>query len=466
MIYNAVSDFIRKSDHVAIYYKDQKITYNDLYDNVSRYSNNISKTLNQGDEILIMLNDCPEYFYIFWGAIKAGICPMLLNNKLSEKEKKDIIKKYNPKLIITDENIKDFDQKATNLSDQNSVNTNKSDICFYLFTSGTTGYIQRIPHKHKDIAVTCDNYAKKTLFLNSYDICFSSAKLSFAYGLGNSMTFPLYVGASTVLLSNDSTIKNIFETIEKYKPTVFFGVPTLYSYLCKSLENSKKNLKSIRMFVSAGEALPAPIYKSWIKHTNKPILDGIGTTEALHIFVSNTPDNHEPGCSGILVPGYQAKIVDILDNEVGDGITGRLKIKGNSLIDNSWCDTGDMFIKYDNKFYYQGRSNDMIKVGGVWVSPNAIESKILEHPDVLEVGVIASSDLNGLSKTKAYITLKSNLLDKTKIKREIKRLCIKDLPKNNFPHLIEFIDVMPKTATGKIQRFNLRIFDAFSPIGD
>lgn len=464
MTYNAVNDFIRKSNHVAIYFEDQKITYSELYDNVSRYSNKLLENFSQDDEIVIMLKDCPEYFYLFWGAIKAGIKPMLVNTMLTEKETKDIIDTYNPKYVFNDTNIAEFDSSATNITDNTVANTTKDDICFYMFSSGTTGFIKRIPHKHKDIVTTCINYAKKVLYMNAYDVCFSAAKLFFAYGFGNTMTFPLYVGASTVLMSENSTAKNTLDIIEKYKPTIFFGVPTLYSHQLNLLNNRERDLSSLRLCVSAGEPLPATIYKNWKDKTNTIILDGIGTTEALHIFISNRREDHEPNCSGKIVPGYMAKIVDVSNKEVEDGEVGYLKIKGDSISgDEEWLFTGDMFIKKGSKFYYQGRSNDMIKIGGIWVSPSEIESKILEHDSVLEVGVVQSVDSNSLVKIKAYVVLNKTYDDKDviKIKNEIKKRCIEELPANHYPYWIEFVNQLPKTATGKIKRFQLRILEAF-----
>lgn len=457
MIYNAVTDFIRKSDNIAIYFEDKTISYSELYDHVSRYSNLFSKTLKPSDEIMIVLNDCPEYFYAFWGAVKSGIVPMLLNTMLPEEQKSKIIDEYKPKLILTNENIKTIDKSATDTTDNAVAQTTKDSLCFYMFSSGTTGFIKRIPHQHKDIVATCINYAKKTLYINAYDVCFSAAKLFFAYGFGNSMTFPLYVGASTVLMSNPSTAKNTLDVIEQYKPTVFFGVPTLYSHQLKLLSHKEKKLSSLRICVSAGESLPSAIYHEWKEKTNLTILDGIGTTEALHIFISNRHEDHEPNCSGKIVPGYSAKIVDVHNHEVNDGDIGFLMVKGESIsCKNEWLLTGDMFVKRKSKYYYMGRSDDMIKVGGLWVSPTTIENKIMEHDNVLEVAVVQIKNQSELLKIKATVVLKNENCDLIKIKNQIKRMCISDLPTNHYPHQIEFVDQLPKTTTGKIQRYHLR----------
>lgn len=462
MIYNSVTDFIRQSPHVAIYYGDDVITYNQLYDNVNRYSNRLKELLQPGNEICITLPDCPEYFYIFWGAVKAGIRPMLVNTMLLEKDKASIIEEYKPSIVFTEENIQEFDNSAKDINDSVPYATNKDDVCFYMFSSGTTGYIKRIPHKHKDIVPTCINYAKKTLYINAYDICFSAAKLSFAYGFGNSMTFPLFVGASTILLPESSTAKNNLDIIEKYKPTIYFGVPGIYAHQLKSLENKSRDLSSVRMYISAGERLPATIYNEWSNKTGLKIFDGIGTTEALHIFISNRHEFSEAGCSGKIVPGYKAKIVNIDGQELPDGEIGYLKVQGDSIADEEWLNTGDMFVKKGNKYYYKGRSNDMLKIGGVWVGPSIIEEEILKHPEVVEAVVLHSANSYDLDRLKAYIVLKNKDVNNISIKNQIKKMCMENLPVNHYPSYIEFVDDLPKTATGKVQRYQLRILEAFT----
>jgi acyl-coenzyme A synthetase/AMP-(fatty) acid ligase len=457
---NCFKDFIRKSPHIAIYHDNETISYNELYDNVNRYANKLRSVLKAGDEILIFLPDCPEYFYLFWGSVKVGVRPMLLNTMLKESEVNDVVSRYSPNLIFSKDNIDDFDKSALDTTDFEPFDSSKNDICFYLFSSGTTGYVKRIPHAHKDIVPTCINYAKKTLYMNAYDICYSAAKLPFAYGLGNSMTFPLFVGASTVLVSENSSAKNTLDNIEKFKPTIYFGVPSLYAYQLKSLENKNRDLSSLRVCVSAGERLPSTTYEKWLEKTTFKILDGIGTTEALHIFISNRHEYSEAGCTGKLVPGYKAKIVDIDDNDVADGEAGYLKIKGESLLEDGWFDTGDVFVKTDNKFYYKGRKNDMLKIGGVWVSPSVIEEQILKNDNVLEAVVLHSCSADDLDRLAAYIVLKDDSVNKIKLKNQIKKTCIDNLPVNHYPYYIEFVEDLPKTPTGKIQKFKLRVLEA------
>lgn len=453
MKYNAIEDFIRKSPHTAIYFEDKVISYDELYNNVNRYANKLKETMKPNDEIMIILDDCPEYFYLFWGAIKAGIRPMLLSTMLRKEDEKSIIIKHDPKSVFTNNNIEHFDNSATDETDFEPYGAERNDVCFYLFSSGTTGYIKRIPHKHKDLAPTAINYAKKTLYMNAYDVTYSSAKLFFAYGLGNSMTFPLFVGASTVLVKETSTAKSTLDAIEKYKPTIYFGVPTLYAHQLSAMKNRKRDLTSLRMCVSAGESLPAPIYNKWKDAVGVTIFDGIGTTEALHIFISNRHEYSEAGCSGRIVPGYKAQIVDDNGEMVPDGEVGYLQIQGDSLAEDGWFMTGDMFVKDKAKYYYKGRSNDMIKIGGIWVSPIDIESKIMEHNNVLECAVVTALDHNELTKIKAFVVTKVDI-DSTK--NEVKKLCIDELPVNHYPHYVDIVNELPKTPTGKIQRYKLR----------
>ncbi len=372
---NSVNTFIKKSPKVAIYYNDTVITYDELYTNVCRYANHLRKHFNKGEFIGIKMSDCPVYIYLFWGAVKAGIIPQLISTMLSDDEYTKLVERYPVKHIFTDNNIADFDMAAVDPTDHPAADVKDTDLCFHMFSSGTTGYIKQIPHKHKDMEVTAANYARDTLGLKQSDICYSAAKLFFAYGFGNSMTFPLYVGASTVIVSDPPSTKITLDVIEKYKPTVYFGVPTIYAQQLTSLKNNSRDLSSLRLCVSAGEPLPGKILNEWIQYTGVPILDGIGSTEALHIFISNTEQDYIPNCSGRIVRGYNAKVLDPTTwKEVADGVIGYLYISGDSLSEDvEWMATGDMYIKQGPYFYYQGRTNDMFKVGGVWVSPIEIE---------------------------------------------------------------------------------------------
>ncbi|MCZ6605891.1 MAG: benzoate-CoA ligase family protein, partial [Alphaproteobacteria bacterium] len=343
--------------------------------------------------------------------------------------------------------------------------------CFWLYSSGTTGLPKGTVHVHRDIAVTAVNYATDVLGIGEDDICFSAAKLFFAYGLGNAMTFPLWAGASAVLLPGPPTPDSTFEIIEKFKPTVFFGVPTLYAAQLKSLAEAPRDLSSLRLCISAGEALPPDILKRWNETVGLDLLDGIGSTEMLHIFISNRPGDVVPSATGRIVPGYEAQILDDDDNEVAAGEIGRLIIKGQSAAPfywnnpektektmvGGWMETGDTYLKDEKGYFHScGRNDDMLKVGGIWCSPVEIEAKLVEHPKVLEAAVVGQADNNDLIKPAAYIVLNEAGDASDALADELLQHCKTGLAKYKYPRWFNFVDDLPKTATGKIQRFKLR----------
>lgn len=443
--------FIKRLNKPAIYYKDSVISYNELYDNVVRYSNALDLVANPGERIIIRMSDRPENIYLFWAAMKSAVIPVLLNRDLDDLDIEEIVSDCNPKKVFTDDNIKAFDESATNTWDGPAYDKDPAGEAFVLYTSGTTGFFKYTPHSMNDIVATCENYSREVLELNENDICLSAAKTFFAYGLGNVVTFPLYNNSATILLPEKTTVKNVFECMEKYKPTVYFGVPTLYAQQVLSLRRKSYNTSSLRLCVSAGEALPAPIYNEWKDATGVEILDGIGTTEALHIFISNRMNESQPECSGYLVKGYDARLIGEDGEEVGDGEEGYLQITGPSIFNEDWLDTGDMFIRKGDMFFYRGRKGDMFKANGQWVSPFEIESIIMEHPDVEEVAVIGCKDNNELTKPKAYIVTQNEDLT------DIRHLCKDRLAKHKRPRWFKRASSLPKTSTGKIQRFKLRV---------
>jgi acyl-coenzyme A synthetase/AMP-(fatty) acid ligase len=465
MTNNVISKFIKKSNNVAIYYRGKEITYSDVYDNVNKYANALKHIVNVGDKIMIVLPDCPEFIYLFWGAVKIGAVPVLINPGLTELEFLHVKGKSKPVVVFNNLNISEFAVNAVDSTEVDEFKNENDSVCFYMYSSGTTGYLKEIPHYHNDIVVTCETYAANTLNIKKDDVLYSSAKLFFAYGFGNSMSFPFYFDASTILVSEPPTSKVVLDTIERYRPTIYFGVPSIYAQQVKSLKTAKRDLTSLRVCVSAGEPLPGKLLDDWMQITNTVILDGIGSTEALHIFISNTIETIEPNCSGKIVPGYSARIVNPTSgNLIPDGELGDLYITGGSLSthNSEWLNTGDMYIKRGEKYYYQGRSNDMLKVGGVWVSPAEIEAKIVEHDGVVEAGVVIGTNVAGLLKPKAFVVLADPNNKNIATKNSIKRKCMSELPANHYPQWIDFVDELPKTATGKIQRYILRTYDPFS----
>ncbi len=478
-----------------------EVTYNTLAEHVNRAGNAlINLGINKGDRMLMIVKDSAEFYYLFWGAIKSGIIPVPLNTLLRAKDYSYMIEnseasgvlyspeysteidsalnnsKHKPLVALqTEGEGKTIAPHMINASPNlTPVKTNPEEDCFWLYSSGTTGGPKGVVHSHKDIVITCQHYAAGILGINEEDVCFSAAKLFFAYGLGNAMTFPLWVGAEAILFSGPPTPESCHEIIEKYKPTIFYGVPTLYAAQLKAMASSEKkepDLSSIRVCTSAGEALPPDLLKRWMDKTGIPLLDGIGTTEILHIFLSNRIGNIKPGSSGLVVPGYEGKVVDTSGKEVPNGETGDLMIKGDSLLKlywrnpektsaslkDGWMYTGDTYYKDDEGFFFCcGRSDDMLKVGGIWCSPVEIENKLVEHPKVLEAAIVGREDNEQLIKPEAFVVLNDPTDAGDALKAELLEHCKSGLARYKYPRWFNFVDDLPKTATGKIQRFQLR----------
>ncbi len=475
-----------------------QVTYGELAESVNRAGNALLDLgIGRGERVLMMVKDCPEFFYLFWGAIKAGIVPVPINTLLRAKDYRFMIEDsgctgivYSPEFAAEVEpaiaaaarkpdhalrTVGDG-QTLTGLMAQASAKleaapANAEDDCFWLYSSGTTGTPKGTVHGHRDMVETCQHYAIDTLGLLEDDVLFSAAKLFFAYGLGNGMTFPLWVGASSILLPGPPTPDSTFDVVETFRPSVYFGVPTLYAAQLKALGSAPRDLSSLRVCVSAGEALPGDIFRRWQEATGTVILDGIGSTEALHIFISNLLDDIKPGTSGRIVPGYRARIVDESGQPVAAGDSGRLLISGGSTakyywnnpektaatMTDGWLDTGDTYIMdEDGYFHYCGRNDDMLKVGGIWCSPFEIEAKLIEHPKVLEAAVVGRADDAELIKPQAFVVLNDPDDAGELTEAELLEHCKSGLARYKYPRWFNFVSELPKTATGKIQRFKLR----------
>jgi benzoate-CoA ligase family protein len=489
-----------RADKVAIRTNlGDEVSYRLLAENVNRCGNALRELgLERGARVILIVKDCAEFFYSFWGAIKAGLVPVPINTLLRAKDYAYILADsgcevliYSPEYILEvqealsqldanqlhcicvdgddKDSLKSMISQAS--AELEAVATTAEDDCFWLYSSGSTGSPKGALHRHRDMVVSSQFYGVEILGIREDDICFSAAKLFFAYGLGNGMTFPLWVGASTVLYDARPTPQSTFETIERFKPTLFYGVPTLYAAQLQALETQRPDLSSVRLCVSAGEALPADIFNRWREKTGLTILDGIGSTEALHIFISNRADDIMPGSSGRVVPGYQLRIRDDAGHEVPIGEPGRLWIQGDStarcywnnpeksaqtMVDG-WLDTGDTYFQDEEGYYYYcGRNDDMMKVGGIWCSPFEIEAKLIEHCEVIEVAVVGRADAVGLIKPEAYIVLKNPLETLDAITDELRKHCKEGLAPYKYPRQFHFVTELPKTATGKIQRYKLR----------
>lgn len=511
--YNASTTFIDanltagRGSKPAILFGDQSITYKQVAENVNRTGNALMKLGVQMEQrVMLLLLDCPEFVYSFFGAIRMGAVPIPTNTLLRSADYEYLLNdsrattlmvseplwatiepirknlKWLKHIIVVGKNPEgtiNFTDWIKNESPELApADTSKDDACFWLYSSGTTGFPKGAVHLQHDLAYCAENYAKGVLNIAENDRTFSVAKLFFAYGLGNGLYFPFYVGAPTILFPGRPEPKAIMEVATKFKPTLFFCVPTAYAALLALEDTSAYDLKSVRLCVSAGEALPKTLYDKWLAKWGVEILDGIGSTEILHIFISNRPKQARAGSSGKMVPGYEARIADENDRELPQGEVGNLLVRGDSTcayywnkhektkqtVVGDWIRTGDKYmIDQDGHFWYQGRSDDMLKAGGIWVSPVEVEAALIAHPAVLESAVIGLMDKDELVKPKAYVVLKQGNTGSPKLEEELKTFVKDKIAPYKYPRWIEFVNELPKTATGKIQRFRLRQHESEKP---
>jgi len=483
-----------RGDRVALRTGGGDISYAQLAENVSRCANALkSLGIGRGARLVMAVRDTPMFFYAFWGAIKAGIVPVAVNTLLKAGDYRYHIEDsgcagvvYSPELAgevvsgakmlaAAPAHILSTDALATLMQTApdtlQAAATRADEDCFWLYSSGSTGNPKGVVHVHRDMVITSERYAIGVLGVGAADIVFCASKLFFSYGFGGGMTFPLWAGATVVLCEERSSAEMALDMIEKFRPSVFFGVPTLYGQMLHALEAGPRDLSSVRKAASAGEALPAPIFKRWQERTGIRILDGIGSTEVLHIFVSNRHEDIKPGTSGRPVPGYEVKIVDDAGNSLGPGEVGTLLVKGESnarcywnnpaktaaTMLGEWLNTGDMYTIDEQGYYVNtGRGDDMLKVGGMWCSPLEIEAQLLEHPMVREAAVIGQADADGLVKPAAYLVLRDGAERGPSTIDELRKFCKSRLAGYKYPRWFEFVDELPKTVTGKIQRYKLR----------
>ena len=475
----------------AIRTAHETVTYAQLAERVNRTGNALlALGMKPGDRLLMVVKDCPAFFYLFWGAIKAGIVPVPPNTLLRAPdyaymfedsgcglviysrefagEIEPALGQFAVKALTVDAFLAEMAKASPALE---PVLAAPTDDCFWLYSSGSTGRPKGAVHAQRDMVVTSELYGVRMLGVAESDINYSAAKLFFAYGLGNGMTFPLWVGGTAILDDRRPTPDTTFENIESFRPTIYYGVPTLYAAQLAALERTPRDLSSVRACVSAGEALPADMFRRWKEKTGTVILDGIGSTECLHIFIGNSLADHRPGTSGKPVPGYEVKILDDTGTPVPQGESGRLWIRSESaakyywnkpektaetMVDG-WLNTGDTYRQdADGYFIYEGRSDDMLKVGGIWCSPVEIENCLIGHASVLEVAVVGHADADTLIKPKAIVVLKQAGTGDPDLTGELMALCKQTLAPYKYPRWVEYVTELPKTATGKIQRFRLR----------
>lgn len=491
-----------KRDKVAIYFGDAKYTYGDLLHLANR-AGNLLKDLGVEVEnrVMLLLLDTPEFIAAFLGAMKIGAVPIPVNTLLRAADYEYLLNDSRAKILIVHEallgeiekviaNLKhlrgivliggprrgywNWEELMAKASDElEAADTSKDDAAFWLYSSGSTGFPKGAVHLHHNLVYLADLYPKAVLEIEDSDICFSVPKLFFAYGLGASFYFPFRVGAASVFNPKKPVPEEIFQLIDRYRPTIFYCVPTMYAQLLQVKDAEKRfDLSSVKKCISAGEALPPEIFNKWNEKFGLEILDGIGSTEVGHIFISNRSGSVKVGSSGTVVSGYEAKIVDENGAEVGPpGEVGNLMIKGDTTAPyywnkhrrtlatmvGEWIYTGDKYYRDQEGYYwYCGRSDDMMKVGGIWVSPIEVENTLISHPAVLECAVVAAIDENRLTKPKAYVVLKDGFKASGELEVDIRNFVKDKIAPYKYPRWVEFVAELPKTATGKIQRFKLR----------
>jgi len=533
-MFNAAADFVDRNvaegrgSRIAIECGDTRITYAEVQQHVNRVGNALRGIgVRPEDRVLLLLLDGPEFVYSFFGAIKIGAVPVPLNTLWKPADYQYVISDSRAAVLIVSadlrpaiDRIPDADRRSLQhvievggpdsgspqsferFESQGSIEleaepTSRDAPAFWLYSSGSTGAPKGCVHLQHDMVVCAELFGRGVLGIRQSDRCFSVAKLFFAYGLGNALYFPFSVGATTILWPGPPLPQNVYAVIERHKPTLFYSVPTGYGMLLaherpvspKPVDGGHDmpaspqlvdgaderrrdfDLSSIRLAVSAGEALPASLYERFKARFGVDIIDGIGSTESLHMFISNRADAIRPGSSGRLVDGYEAKLLDEEGHPVPPGEIGNLWIRGDSVctgywnqhektkntIEGHWIRTGDKFtVDADGFYWYAGRSDDMLKVGGLWVSPVEVENALVAHDAVLECGVVGHEDHDRLVKPKAFVVLREGWTGSPELARGLQQFVRERLAEYKRPRWVEFVAALPKTATGKIQRFKLR----------
>ena len=487
------------------------MTYGDLHARANRAGNALAGLgVEPEHRVMMLMLDTLDFPPCFWGAIRLGAVAVPVNTLLKSGDYESFLNDSSARILIVDEALwpvieplesrlpflkhiviangkvpgkpsLDELMAAASVSLE-TVLLSPDDMAFWLYTSGSTGMPKAAVHLHHDIAHVMETYLPEVLQLTPGERTFSAAKFFFAYGLGNSLYLPMGAGASSVVVTGRPTPELMFETLEKFQPTVFYGVPTLFNgmlNLYQSWRDGRNDppptlprLESLRVSVSAGESLPPDLFNRWKRSFGSEILDGIGSTEMTHIFISNRKGKIRPGSTGLAVPGYETRLVDEQGADVPAGEIGALLVRGESgspfywnkhqktkdTMLGAWMVTGDKFHQdADGYFWYDGRNDDMMKVSGAWVSPTEVENALITHEAVAECAVVGQQNDAGLTKTKGFVVLNEGSEPSAELEQALKDHVKEQISGFKAPEWVEFRAELPKTATGKIKRFELRI---------
>ncbi len=504
--YNAATDFVDRNidegraDKAAFIDPERTLTYGQLQEASCQMANLLTELgVKREARVAMIMLDTVDFPITFWGAIRAGIIPVPLNTLLNAAQYDYMLRDSRAEVLVISaallpavegvlgdiESLRhilvsggeagahlDFQSELSRCGQVfHPADTLADEVAFWLYSSGSTGDPKGVQHVHTSAMITARNYAQGVLAMREDDVVYSAAKLFFAYGLGNAMTFTMAAGATATLLPGRPTPQSVFAMLKAHQPTLFFGVPTLYAAMLADPDCTPENGSArLRHCISAGEALPEDVAVAWKEKFGVEILDGIGSTELLHIFLSNRPGDLRYGTTGKAVPGYGLKLVDEDGAELGDDEIGELvvhgdtaangywnqRVKSRATFEGEWTRTGDKYYRDGDGFYhYCGRTDDMFKVSGIWVSPFEVESALVSHEAVLEAAVVAKEDAEGLLKPKAFVVLNQGQ-DGDGLFDTLKEHVKQEVGAWKYPRWIDFVDDLPKTATGKIQRFKLR----------
>lgn len=499
-LYN-VSDLVTRQvaagrgDARAIVAEDATLTYEELRRQINRAGNLLGELgVRREQRVLLVLDDTSVFPIAFLGAIRIGAVPIPVSHLDKDENFRHFIEDSYAELVVLDapllERVREAlgdrsvrwlvkggdgpgvteltEALAAQSDELDPVPTHRDDMAFWLYSSGSTGKPKGVVHLQHDVQVTCENYAQGVLGLRPDDVTFSTTKLFHAYGLGNGLSFPLSVGATAVYMAGPTKPAAILEMLRRHRPSVLFSVPALFAAVARE-DGAREALDSVRVCVSAAEPLPAVTTERWLEQFGLEIVDGIGSTEMLHIYCSNRPGRVRPGTTGWAVPGYELRLVDEGGAEVEGPAVGALQVRGDSCAAfywhqhektkasmlGSWFATGDRYQRDDDGTYsYVGRVDDMLKVGGLWVSPVDMEHVLLEHPRVAGVGVVGVT-AGDVSRVAAYVECVGEPGD-DELADELRAWCKERLRRYAYPHIVTFVDELPRTLTGKVQRFRLR----------